>query len=163
MPLGSNLATPRGLIVSIDLLWEKKSKIFFSETTGPSALIFCMWQWLMVLYINCANHVPGVKFGHSPGVDSLHRNRSRRLIVSIDLLWEKNSKIFFSETTGHTALIFCMWQWLMVLYINCASHAPGVKFGHAPGLDSLHRLTMGKTKKIFFSETKRPRASIFCM
>ena len=88
--------------------------------------------------------------------------RSRRLIVSINLLWEKNSKIFFSETTGHTALIFCMWQWLMVLYINCASHAPGVKFGHAPGLDSLHRLTMGKTKKNF-SETKRPRASIFCM
>ena len=87
--------------------------------------------------------------------------RSRRLIVSIDLLWEKNSKIFFSETTGHTALIFCMWQWLMVLYINCASHAPGVKFGHAPGVDSLHRFTMGKTKKNFFSETKRPRASIF--
>ena len=51
----------------------------------------------------------------------------------------------------------------MVLYINCASHAPGVKFGHAPGVDSLHRLTMGKTKKNFFSETKRPRASIFCM
>ena len=89
--------------------------------------------------------------------------RSWRLIVSMNLLWEKNSKIFFSETTGHTALIFCMWQWLMVLYINCASHAPGVKFGHAPGVDSLHRLTMGKTKKNFFSETKRPRASIFCM
>ena len=73
--------------------------------------------------------------------------RPRRLIVSIDLLWEKNSKIFFSETTGHTALIFCMWQWLMVLYINCASHAPGVKFGHALGVDSLHRPTMGKTNK----------------
>ena len=68
--------------------------------------------------------------------------RSRRLIVSVDLLWEKNSKIFFSETTGHTALIVCMWQWIMVLYINYASHAPEVKFGHAPGVDSLHRLTM---------------------
>ena len=152
MPLGSNLATPRGLIVSIDLLWEKNSKIFFSETTGPTALILCMWQWLMVLYINCANHVPGVKFGHAPGVDSLHRPTIG-----------KTKKIFFSETTRPTALIFCMWQWLMVLYINCASHAPGVKFGHAPGVDSLHRLTMGKTKKKFFSETKRPRASIFCM
>ena len=32
----------------------------------------------------------------------------------------------------------------MVLYINCAIHAPGVKFGHTPGVDSLHRLTMGK-------------------
>ena len=110
----------------------KTKKIFFSETTRPTALIFGMYQWLMVLYINCAIHDLA-----SP----------RRLIVSIDLLWEKNSKIFFSETTGHTALIFCMWQWLMVLYINCASHAPEVKFGHAPGVDSSHRLTMGKTNK----------------
>ena len=76
----------------------------------------------MVLYVNCAIHAPGVKFGHAPGGS----------IVSIDLLWEKNKKIF-SETTGPTALIFGMWQWLMDLYINCASHAPGVKFGHAPG------------------------------
>ena len=90
----------------------------------------------MVLYINCAIHAPGVKFGQAPEVDSLNR-----------LAMGKNSKIFFSKTTGHTALIFCMWQWLMVLYINCASHAPGVKFGHAPGVDSLHRLTMGKTNK----------------
>ena len=32
----------------------------------------------------------------------------------------------------------------MVLYINCANHAPGVKFGHAPGVDSLLRPTIGK-------------------
>ena len=106
----------------------------------------------MVLYINCAIHAPGVKFGHAPGVDSLHR-----------LTMGKKLKIFFSETTGPTASIFGMWQWLMVLYINCASHAPGVKFGHALGVDSLHRLTMGKTKKIFFSETTRPTALIFGM
>ena len=78
MSPGSNLATPRGLIVSIDLLWEKNKKIFFSETTGPTALIFCMWQWLMVLYINCDNHVPGVKFGYAPGVDSLNRLAMRK-------------------------------------------------------------------------------------
>ena len=86
----------------------------------------------MVLYINYAIYAPGVKFGQVPEVNSLNR-----------LAMGKK----FTETTGHTALIFCMWQWLMVLYINCASHAPGVKFGHAPGVDSLHRLTMGKTKK----------------
>ena len=97
MPLGSNLATPRGSIVSIDLLWEKNSKIFFSETTGPTALIFGMWQWLMVLYINSASHAPGVKFGHAPGVDSLHR-----------LTFGKTKKIFFSKTTRPTALIFGM-------------------------------------------------------
>ena len=81
MPLGSNLATPGGSIVSIDLLCEKNSKIFFSETTGPTALIFGMWQWLMVLYINCASHAPGVIFGHAPGS-----------IVSIDLQLEKLKK-----------------------------------------------------------------------
>ena len=90
----------------------------------------------MVLYINCAIHAPGVKFGQAPEVDSLNR-----------LAIGKTKKIFFSETTRPTALIFGMWQWLMVLYINCAIHAPGVKFGHAPGVDSLHRPTMGKTKK----------------
>ena len=51
----------------------------------------------------------------------------------------------------------------MVLYINCANHAPGVKFGHAPGVDSLHRPKIGKTKKIFFSEITRPTALIFGM
>ena len=52
----------------------------------------------------------------------------------------------------------------MVLYINYANRAPGVKFGHAPGVDSLHRPTIGKKlKKIFFSETTGPTALIFGM
>ena len=51
----------------------------------------------------------------------------------------------------------------MVLYINYANHAPGVIFGHAPGVDSLHRPTIGKKLKIFFSETTRPTALIFGM
>ena len=52
----------------------------------------------------------------------------------------------------------------MVLYINCANHAPGVKFGHAQGVDILHRPTIGKKlKKIFFSETTRLTALIFGM
>ena len=89
-------------------------------------------------------------------VVSMATDRSHRLTMG------KTKKIF-SETTRPTALIFGMWQWLMVLYINCASHAPGVKFGHAPGVDSLHRLTIGKTKKIFFSETTSPTALIFGM
>ena len=74
-------------------------------------------------------------------VVSMATDRSHRLTMG------KTKKIFFSETTRPTALIFGMWQWLMVLYINCAIHAPGVKFGHAPGVDSLHRLTMGKKLK----------------
>ena len=52
----------------------------------------------------------------------------------------------------------------MVLYINCANHASGVKFGHTPGVDSLHRPTIEKkNKKNFFSETTRPTALIFRM
>ena len=74
-------------------------------------------------------------------VVSMATDRSHRLTMG------KTKKIFFSETTRPTALIFGMWQWLMVLYINCAIHAPWVKFGHAPGVDSLHRLTMGKEFK----------------
>ena len=74
-------------------------------------------------------------------VVSMATDRSHRLTMG------KTKKIFFSETTRPTALIFGMWQWLMVLYINCAIHAPGVKFGHAPGVNSLHRLTMGKKNK----------------
>ena len=60
-------------------------------------------------------------------VVSMATDRSHRLTMG------KTKKIFFSETTRPTALIFNMSQWLMVLYINCAIHAPGVKFGHAPG------------------------------
>ena len=74
-------------------------------------------------------------------VVSMATDRSHRLTMG------KTKKIFFSETTRPTALIFGMYQWLMVLYINCAIHAPVVKFGHAPGVDSLHRLTIGKIQK----------------
>ena len=58
-----------------------------------------------------------------------------RVGMATNILMEKNSKII-SETTGSTALIFGM----MVL-INRANHATGVKFGHTPGVDSLHKLT----------------------
>ena len=87
----------------------------------------------MVLYINCAIHAPRVKFGHAAGVDSLHKI--------------KKSSSLKPQGPQLKALIFCMWQWLMVLYINCANHVPGVKFGYAPGVDNLHRPTIGKTKK----------------
>ena len=50
-------------------------------------------------------------------------------------------KKVFSETTRPTALLFGMWQRPMVLYMNCAMHAHVVKFGHAPGVHSLHRFT----------------------
>ena len=51
----------------------------------------------------------------------------------------------------------------MVFYINPVNHAPGVQIGHAPGVISSHRLIMGLTSKVFFSETMRPTAYIFSM
>ena len=75
-----------------------------------------------------------------------------KIVVSIAsdsshrLAMVKTKKKIFSETTRPTALIFGMWQWLMVLFKHCAIHAPGVKFGLAPGVSSLHRLTTGNIK-----------------
>ena len=81
--------------------------------------------------------------------------RPRWSIVSIDLQWDKSKKTFFSETTRPKASIFCMSQCLLVLIINCANHAPGVKFGHAPGVNSLHRLTIENTSKFNISKASR--------
>ena len=56
-------------------------------------------------------------------------------------------KLCHSCPWGHILYVAMANGPLMVLYINCANHVPGVKFGHAPGVDSLHRPTIGKTKK----------------
>ena len=64
----------------------------------------------------------GIKIVVSIATDSSHR-----------LTMGKTKKIFFSETSRPTALIFGMWQWLMVLFINCAIHAPGGQIWPRPG------------------------------
>ena len=61
----------------------------------------------------------------------------------------------FLKPQGHTALVFGLWKWLMVLYIQCGIHAPGVKFGHARRVDNLHRLTTGKHSSINISKVSR--------
>ena len=109
------------------------SKKNISEASGPILIKFDVnHHWAKGL-IALGFGADCIKIVVSIAIDSSHR-----------LSMGKTKKIFFSETTRPTALIFCMWQWLMVLYINCASHAPGVKIGLAPGVNSLHRLTMGK-------------------
>ena len=57
------------------------------------------------------------------------------------------------------AYIFSMWQCLVVPYINPANQARRVQTGHTPVV----HMYMGKTLKIFFSETVRPTAYIFSM
>ena len=123
MPLGSHLATPRGSIVSIDFMYYRKtfkhqylqSKWADLDQITHTALLGSRKECILVL---------GRSYWHSGCHDNIY------------VLIEKYSKIFFSETTGPTALIVCIWQWPMVLYIHCANHAPGVKFGHVPGVDN---------------------------
>ena len=93
-----------------------------------------MRQCLVVPYINPPNQASEIQTGQSPGVISSHR-----------LIMGKTSKIIFSETMRPRAYIFSMYQCLVVPYINPANHAPGAQIGHAPGVISSHRLTMGKS------------------
>ena len=105
----------------------------------------------MVFYINCAINAPGVKFGQAPEVDSLNRLA----------MGKKFKNLLLSNHRAHS---------FDILYVAMANGplrklcqpCPWGQIWPRQMVDSLHRLTMGKTKKIF-SETKRPRVSIFCM
>ena len=115
MPLGSNGAPPQGF------------KIFLLTCIGKTALIFIVWHHLMVLFDNCSNYDPGVKWGPAPGVQNF----------SLDLCME-NLKIFFSKTIRPKVLIFSMLHHLMVLYENCSNYAPGVKCGPICGFHTFN-------------------------
>ena len=67
------MAPPRGHMFNIGLYREKREKIFWSETTKPSTLIFCMKHHLVNLYQVCSNYFPGAKNGLAPGSHGLHR------------------------------------------------------------------------------------------
>ena len=79
------------------LYMGKCEKIFLSKTTGPRALIFGMWHHLVDLYQVCSSNTPGPKMAPPWGSKVLHR-----------LIQGKCDKIFLSETTGPSSLIFGM-------------------------------------------------------
>ena len=66
-------------------------------------------------------------------------------------LMGKSLKIFITEAMRPIA-IFSMLQCLVVPYINPTNEVPEVKTCHTLGINSSHRLIVGKTYKIF-SET----------
>ena len=137
MPLGSIWAPTRGRH------WKNIKKKFFSETTRPRAFIFCMLQCVVVLFINPANHAPGVKNGPAPGIISSHRHTMGK---------QKHKKICFSETFH----ILCVTKYSGPLYKSCQP-CPWGPYGPRPGA------SWKKHKTNFFSETIRPRAFIFCV
>ena len=97
--------------------WEKK--IFFSKTTRHRAFIFCVYQCIVVLFVNPTNRGPGFHTGPALGAS----------LSAIGLQWKIHEKIFFSETTTARASIFGMQHCYVELYINPAKHAPGVRNG----------------------------------
>ena len=59
MTLGSKMAPPRGSLAPIDFQWENIQKSSCPKPHGPE-LSYFVKQCIVVLFINPANHVPGV-------------------------------------------------------------------------------------------------------
>ena len=61
------MAPPRDHMFYIGFYREKQEKIFLSESTRLTALIFGMEHHLLNLYQVCSNYVPGAKNDRSGG------------------------------------------------------------------------------------------------
>ena len=85
-------------------------------------------------------------------------------MFSIGLNREQHEKIFSSATIRPRALIFGKKYHLVDLYQVCSNYSPWVINGPALGVTCLTWAYIGSNmKKIFLSETTRPRALIICM
>ena len=82
-------------------------------------------------------------------------------MLYIDFYMEKHEKIFLSETTRPRALIFGMKHHLVDFYQVCSNYTLEPKVA-SPGSHMFYiGLYREQHKKIFLSETTRPRAMIF--
>ena len=93
----------------------------------------------MVLYINPANHAPGVKNGPALGVISSHR-----LTVG-----KTKENLLLQNHKAQSFHILSVAMYSGHLYKSCqpGGGGGGVKNGPALGVISSHRLTVGKTKE----------------
>ena len=73
-PLVQTGYTPLGVISSNSITIGKFKKIFFYETKRCRAFMFCVHQWLIITFIDPANHAPGVQIGHAPGAPSTQKS-----------------------------------------------------------------------------------------
>ena len=138
----------------IGLLYrENMKKIFLSETTRPSWLIFGLWHHLVDLYQVCSNLPLGLKMGPPRGPHILHR-----------LIKGNYGKIFLYEFTRQRALIFDILasctQWTSTEFVQIIPLGPRPGSGH---MFYIYILIKGNHSKIFLSETTKPRALIFGM
>ena len=103
----------------------------FSETTRAKASIFGVQHFYVELYINPANHPPGVR--NSPTLGVQHKKKSSYLCIAM------------YSTSLHKFCQLCPWSPYRT---------------HTRGVIIFHRLIMELHDKIF-SETARPKACNF--
>ena len=128
----------------------KTSNIFFSETTGPISTKFDVNDPWVEVSQNIVFYWP---------ISNRGRVRPRPLFHRVTM--GKTSNIFFSETTGPISKKFDVNdRWVEVSW-NIVFHWPISIRGWVRPRPLFHRVTMGKTSKIFFSETTFPISKKF--
>ena len=133
----SKLAPPRGVTSFIWAYIGKTLKSFWYLAIGPRATEFDTYLYQAVVYQECPNYRPGVKFGQVPEVSSF--------------IWAnigKNLKSFWYLAIGPRAAKFGIYLYQVAVYQECLNYSPGVKFGLAPGVTSFIWAYIGKTLKI---------------
>ena len=130
----------------------KTSKIFFSETTGPISKKFNVNDPWVVASQN-------IVFYWLMSIRSGIRLRPLLHLITMG----KNSKIFFSESTRLISVKFNVNDpWVVAFQSFVLYWLISIRSGI--GLRPLlHRITMWKTSKIFFSETTGPISMKFDM
>ena len=138
------MAPPRGSIAPIDLQWEKhKKNLLLRNHKAKSFHILSVAMYSGPLYKSC-QPCPWGPYGPSPG--GVMGKTSKNL-----LLRNHKTKSFH---------ILCVAMYCGPLYKSCKP-CPWGPYGPRP--QGGGRGSWAKHKKIFYSETKRPRAFIFCL
>ena len=139
MALGSNLATTPGT--------DSHHRV----TIGNPSNKYLQDKWRNLIKLHTFSSLGSTKGGISKLILT-DRTGTQVAVETYIRFNEKKKTTSFLKPQGPTALVFGLWKWLMVLYIHCGIHAPGVKFGH---VDNLHRLTTGKHSSINNSKVSR--------
>ena len=125
-----------------------------SETTRPKASIFSMQHCYVELYINPANHAPGVKIGPSQGIINFH---------SLTMVKTLKKNLFLQNHKAQSFHIMCVAMYSTPLYKSC-QQCPLGPYSPCPR-DAIicHSVIIEVHEKIFFSEIAKAKAFIFAM
>ena len=142
MPLGSKMAPPRRPLAPSDLQWENIKKNLLRNRKAQSFHILPVAMYSGSLYKSC-QPCPWGPYGPRPG------GRHGKIFKKNLLLQNHKTQSFH---------ILCVAMYSGPLY-KSYQPCPWGPYGPRPGGGG----SWVKHKKIFFSETTRPKAFIFCM